>query len=299
MSFTSESGTQLKKRPKILLVDDNQANLITLRAVLDSPNYEVVEASSGLAAVTLCEEDEFALIVLDVHMPGIDGFETAKQIKAGGNNKDVPIIFVTATYHQDPAVKRGFEVGAIDYFGKPFDPDILKAKVGIYTELYLKTKRLEETEQLLKTHAQIKTLLEAMPVGVVIADIKGRVYESNGEAKRIWGGTPSVELNEYEQYKGWWPDSGKPVASHEWTMARALRDGQCIKEELIHIEAFDGTRKTILNSAYPIRSKEGAILGAVAIIQDITVRQKIAVDLEAGARQLLRDLHDLENLGHH
>ena len=284
-------------KTKVLLVDDVPANLVALKAVLDSPKYEMVETTSGQDAINMCEYDEFALIVLDVQMPGLDGFETARRIKAQEKNQDVPIIFVTATYQQDPAIKRGFEVGAIDYFGKPFDPEILKAKVGIYTELYLKTKRLEETEQLLKTHAQIKTLLEALPVGVIIADSKGRIYESNEEAKKIWGSVPSVELGEYDHYKGWSPTTGKPLASSEWAISRSLTEGQTIKEELINIESFDGVRKTILNSAYPIRAKDGSILGAVAIVQDITVRQKIAVDLESGARLLLKDLHDLENLG--
>jgi CheY-like chemotaxis protein len=285
-------------KTKVLLVDDIPANLIALRAVLDSPKYEMIEVTSGQDAIDTCSNEEFALIVLDVHMPGLDGFETARRIKAQDKNKDVPIIFVTATFREDPAIKRGFEVGAIDYFGKPFDPNILRAKVGIYTELYLKTKRLEETEQLLKTHAQIKTLLEAMPIGVIIADVKGRIYETNEEARRIWGGIPSVEFSEYDQYKGWWPQTGKQLASSEWAIARSLKDGQTIKEELINIESFDGVRKTVLNSAYPIKSKDGTVLGAVAIVQDITVRQKIAVDLESGARLLLKDLHDLENLGH-
>lgn len=273
MTDSTRTNKRVTQKPKLLLVDDNHANLIALSAVLDSPEYELVESFSGIEAVKLCDEQEFALIVLDVHMPGLDGFETAKRIKASGKNTDVPIIFVTATYREDPACKRGFEVGAIDYFGKPFDPDILKAKVAIYTNLYLKTKRLEETEQLLKTHAQIKTLLEAMPVGVIIADNQGHIYESNEEARKIWGGMPDDGFGEYE------------------AISRALADGQTSKEEHIDIEALDGVKKSILSSAYPIRAKDGTILGAVAIMQDITVRRNIADDFVTGAKQLINDLY--------
>lgn len=128
------------KKASILLVDDTPGNIVALRAVLNSPHYELVEAQSGLEAVKWCDEREFALIVLDVQMPGMDGFETARRIKEKGKNQDVPIIFITAIYQTDPFVKKGYEVGAIDYFGKPFEPEILKAKVGIYTELYLKSE---------------------------------------------------------------------------------------------------------------------------------------------------------------
>jgi len=229
---------------RILLVDDKNANIIALRAVLDSPKYELMEAQSGVEALRICIEHEFALIILDVHMPGLDGFETAKRIKATAKNKNAPIIFVTATFREDPSVRRGFEVGAIDYLGKPFDPEILKAKVGIYADLYLKTKRL--------------ALLETIPVGVIVADVDGQVYESNEETRKIWGGVPAVDMS-----------------SNKWAMARALSDGKSTKEERVNIEASDGTNKTILNSAYPIRGKDGTILGAVGILQDVTQFQTV------------------------
>lgn len=278
-------------KANILLVDDNLSNLLSLRAVLDSPDYNLIETTSGAEAVKLCEEQEFALIVLDVNMPIMDGFETAKQIKDCNRNKDAPIIFVTATYREDPFIKKGFAVGAIDYFGKPFDPDILKTKVEIYIQLYLRTKRLQETEELLKTHAQIKTLLEAMPVGVIIANADGEIYESNEEARRIWGGIRHIKLEKFDEYKGWWVESGLRLTAEEWGLARALTKGESSTNELIDIETFDGQKKTILNSSFPIRAKGGQILGAIVVLQDFSEQREFFNNVARQAKTLHRDTH--------
>jgi response regulator RpfG family c-di-GMP phosphodiesterase len=145
----------------VLIVDDYEPNIMALKATLQGPQYKLFEATSGEDALKLCNELEFALIILDIQMPGMDGFETARLIKGCKLNGEAPIIFVTAFYQADPFVQKGYAAGAIDYFGKPFDPSILKTKVNIYTELYLKTKRLRETAQSLRAHDQIKTLLDA------------------------------------------------------------------------------------------------------------------------------------------
>lgn len=276
-------------KANILIVDDYAPNLIALKVVLNSPRYNLVEAASGPEAIKLCNEMEFALIVLDIQMPGMDGFETAKKVKSETLNKDVPIMFVTAVHQADPFVKKGFEVGAIDYFGKPFEPDILKAKVSIYTDLYLKTKRLEETEQLLKTHDQIKILLDAIPVGVIVADIDGRIYQTNEEAQRIWCGVHLCTLDQYDLFKGWWSETGAPLSAKDWGLARALTKSEISKDEMIDIEAQDGQKKTVLHSAYPIHAKNGQVLGAVAIIQDVTVRREVADDIHRKVAELMRD----------
>lgn len=271
------------KRANILLVDDVPANLLALRVVLDLPQYNLIEAASGLEAVELCHNQDFALIILDVHMPGWDGFQTARKIKETGRNTDVPIIFVTAIYQEDPFIKKGFDVGAVDYFGKPFNPEILKAKVAIYTDLFLKTKRLQETEEFLKSHAQIKMLLEAIPIGIIIADADGRIYERNEEADRIWGGVRTFET----EHKGCWGGSGEPIESHGWPMTRALEKGEISKDKIIDIEAFDGIRRTIIDSAFPIRNMAGHIVGAIDILQDVTSRRRLAEDIENKIRTLL------------
>jgi CheY-like chemotaxis protein len=265
-----EEMTASGQKAKILIVDDYAPNILALKVTLEGPlNYDLYEASSGVEAIKLCKQHEFALIILDIQMPDLDGFETAKAIKNCQVNKDTPIIFVTAFYQADPFVQKGYEAGAIDYFGKPFEPNILKAKVGIYTELYLKTKRLQETASLLRSHDQIKTLLDNIPVGIVVADVDGFIFENNEEAKEIWGGIKRCRIEDLDQYKGWHSESGQRLRAEDWALTRALKSGEISNDELVHIECFDGTRKTIWNSAYPIKGKDGETVAAVAVFQDV------------------------------
>ena len=245
------------KRAKILIVDDVPANLIALQAVLSTAQYELIEANSGQEAVNLCMEQEFAAIVLDVHMPGMDGYKAARLIKQHGKNTEVPIMFLTATYSEQPHVMKGYEAGAIDYVGKPFDPDVLKAKVGIYADLYIKTKRLQETEALLASHGQIKALLDVMPVGVVVVDTSGKVYEMNEEAKRVW-------------------ENGEACSNPHWdALNKVLQTGEAAGELVAEIRCDHGVSRTISSNAFPIRGRTGDLLGAVLIVQDLTTRQEV------------------------
>ena len=120
------------QKTTLLLVDDQRSNLIALEAVLSGPEYNLILAQSGMEAIELVKRHDIALILLDIQMPGLDGFETARRIKAMESGRDIPIIFITAVYKEDPFIKKGYEAGAIDYFSKPFDPELLKLKVSLY-----------------------------------------------------------------------------------------------------------------------------------------------------------------------
>src|SRR5438552_559652 len=109
----------------LLLVDDKPANLLALEAVLKEDGYTIILANSGKEALDLLKEKEVDLILLDIQMPGMDGYETARRIKQMPACQNIPIIFITAIFTENPYVKKGYEVGAIDYFAKPFDPDLL------------------------------------------------------------------------------------------------------------------------------------------------------------------------------
>jgi CheY-like chemotaxis protein len=122
---------------KILLVDDRAENLIALEAILASLGQELVLARSGEAALAALLADEFAVILLDVVMPGMDGFETAAYIKRRARTQDVPIIFLTAAGADPELVFRGYAAGAVDYITKPFDPRVLRSKVAVLVELHL------------------------------------------------------------------------------------------------------------------------------------------------------------------
>jgi CheY-like chemotaxis protein len=137
------------ERAKILLVDDRPENLVALEAVLGALDQTLVRATSGEEALKALLTEEFAVILLDVQMPGLDGFETAAHIKRRERTKDIPIIFLTAVSNGPHHTFRGYAAGAVDYLAKPFDPWILRAKVSVFVELHRKNLLLKEQAQLL------------------------------------------------------------------------------------------------------------------------------------------------------
>ena len=135
---------------EILIVDDRKENLLALEAALASPEYKLVRASSGDEALRYLLDHEPALILLDVQMPKLDGFETASIIKSSPRTREIPIIFITASNSDERVVATGYEYGAVDYINKPFDVSILRSKVGVFVDLYNKTQRLIGTERQLR-----------------------------------------------------------------------------------------------------------------------------------------------------
>ncbi|MER5882297.1 response regulator [Streptomyces sp. NPDC001941] len=130
-------------RASILLVDDMEDNLVALEAVLGSLNEPLVRARSGEEAMKALLRHTFAVVLLDVRMPGMDGFETASNIKRLDQTKDVPIIFLTGTDADSGYAFRGYATGAADFLTKPFDPWVLRAKVNVFLELHRKNRQLE------------------------------------------------------------------------------------------------------------------------------------------------------------
>jgi CheY-like chemotaxis protein len=141
------------QKARILLVDDRAENLIALEAILSSLNQQLVPVRSGEAALKALLTDEFAVILLDVVMPGMDGFETAAHIKRRARTHDVPIIFLTAAGAEPDHAFRGYAAGAVDYIAKPFDPWVLRAKVAVFVDLYMKNRQLREQSDLLRRQA--------------------------------------------------------------------------------------------------------------------------------------------------
>lgn len=142
------------KKVNILLVDDRKENLLSLEAVLDSPRYRLVCVQSGEEALRCVLKEEFALILLDVQMPGLNGFETAKLIKQREKSKNIPIIFVTAISKATEHVLEGYESGAIDYIFKPFHPDTLAMKVEGFVQLYLNQQKIEYQSMMLQSRTR-------------------------------------------------------------------------------------------------------------------------------------------------
>ena len=131
-----------EERVNILLVDDHVENLVALEALLSDLGRNLVRAQSGIDALRYLLHLEFALIILDVDMPVIDGFETAALIREREKSRHTPIIFLTAINKAEPHVSKGYSLGAVDYLTKPFVPEILRSKVSVFVELHKKREQV-------------------------------------------------------------------------------------------------------------------------------------------------------------
>lgn len=139
----------------ILMVDDRPENLLSLEAILNDPDYRLVKALSGDEALGHLLNTNFVVILLDVNMPGMDGFQTAELIRSRDSSSQIPIIFITAVNQDNADVLRGYSIGAVDYVFKPILPEVLRAKVGVYVSLFRKTKELERSNRDLEEFAYV------------------------------------------------------------------------------------------------------------------------------------------------
>jgi PAS domain S-box-containing protein len=186
------------------MVDDRAENLLALDAILEPLGERLVRAHSGDEALKCLLTDEFAVILLDVQMPGLNGFETAEMIKSRERTRFVPIIFLTAISKDEAYVFRGYSVGAVDYMSKPFQPDVLRSKVSVFVDLYRKQRQLKRQERMLREAAIREVELEhraqllaheartAQIVGtamdaIIALDADRRVTLFNAAAERMFG----------------------------------------------------------------------------------------------------------------
>ena len=169
----------------ILVVDDKPANLLALRKILIKPGLNIIEARSGNDALALLLEHDFALILLDVQMPDMDGFETAEIIRGNEATKNIPIIFVTAINKEQKYVFEGYSKGAVDYLFKPLDPDILQNKVNIFLELY------RQKEDLKNTNIELKQATEK-----IIEQQEDLIEEERLKVLLQMAGAKALELNQ-------------------------------------------------------------------------------------------------------
>jgi len=204
-----EAAPEIKRTPpeervNILLVDDRVENLLALDAILEPLGERLVRAQSGDEALKCLLTNEFAVILLDVQMPGLNGFETAGLIKSRERTRFIPIIFLTAISKDEKYVFRGYSVGAVDYMSKPFEPDVLRSKVAVFVDLYRKQRQIKQQERLLREAAvrevelEHRTLLLAQEArtaqivstaldAIVVLDADRRIVVFNRAAERMFG----------------------------------------------------------------------------------------------------------------
>ena len=279
----------------ILIVDDEPKNLTVLETVLDNPDYRLVRAESADQALLALVDDEFALLILDIRIPGMTGFELAHLIKERKKTSRVPIIFLTAYYNEDQHVLEGYGAGAVDYLLKPVNPAILRSKVAAFAELHRKSRALvaevterrraeeqlrelnetleqrvtERTEAQRLSEARYRHLVHALPAAVYSTDERGCITLYNQAAVVLWGREPEVGKDFWcGSWKIYRPD-GTPLPLDECPMAVALREGRAIRGEEIVIERPDGTRRHVLPHPVPMYG-DGGVVGAINMLIDIS-----------------------------
>ncbi len=251
--------------PKLLLVDDVPANLVALEAVLAPLGCDLVRASSGEAALRALLRDDFAAILLDVQMPGLDGFQTAQLIRRRERSRHIPIVFLTAVSKEREFIYQGYAHGAVDYLVKPFNPDILRAKIAVLVELHQRREQVRvQAEELLRHEREAherdsairyQTLVDSMPQGVWVSAADGSTERVN----RVWSALSHRGLH------GSWLDAvhpdDRPLAEERWTAA--LAGGETFECE-VRIEG-----RWYLARALPERDARGTIQRWIGTATDV------------------------------
>lgn len=277
---------------RILLVDDRPQNLLALEATLEPLGHSLVRATSGEQALKQLLEHEFALILMDVQMPELDGFQTARFIRGHWRTAGIPIIFISATSRDSDQVFQGYSHGAVDYLLKPFDPQILKSKVSIFVELYQRGQQLKAQAKLLREHdvalvekrseQRYRRLTEAMPLAMWAARPDGTVYYCN----RIWSeysGVTCDRLTGLVDPEVVHPDDiGAVRAAWEKSMAVG-----CPFEVEHRLKRRDGEYLWHLGRGVPERDERGAIEGWIVTATDIDAQKRA----ERVRRQLFEHEH--------
>ncbi|AFZ25911.1 PAS/PAC sensor hybrid histidine kinase [Cylindrospermum stagnale PCC 7417] len=261
----------------ILLVDDHSENLLALEAILQSLGQNLVRATSGAQALRCLLSQDFAVILLDVQMPDMDGFETATLIRQRERSHFTPIIFLTAFSTSDSMVFKGYSLGAVDYLFKPLDSEILRSKVAAFVDLFQKTAEVERqaaelmavNAQLRKSEEQFRSLSACSPVGIFLTDIAGRCTYTNPRYQSILGLNPTESLA-----ADWWQSlypEDQPQALAEWFIC--IREGREYSREFRILTPAGILRWVSLRSS-PMFSDQGEVVSYVGTIEDISDRQQ-------------------------
>ena len=303
------------QKVNILLVDDEPANLLALEALLADLGQNLIKAQSGEAALRLVLKQDFAAVLLDVQMQGLDGFETAKLIRGRDRSRHTPIIFITGHEVSRLTLEQAYLLGAVDYLVKPLVPVILKAKVAGFVELFQKTEQVRrQAEQLRQVERRefegkladenrrlqdqwewLRVTLASIGDAVIATDPQGAVTFLNRVAQSLTGWSQ-------EEAVGRPLESVFPVIDEatrmpvEHPVAKVIRAGTVVGlGNHTVLLARDGTEKPIDNSAAPIRTSEGRTLGVVLIFRDVTEprrAQKAVLDSEARKAAILQTALD-------
>jgi PAS domain S-box-containing protein len=319
MTATAQSTPRtvfaLRDQVDILIVDDRNENLLALEAILEPLGQRLVMAHSGEEALRMLLTNDFAVILLDVQMPGMNGFETAQLIKSRERTRYIPIIFLTAISKEEEYVFRGYQVGAVDYISKPFQPDVLRAKVAVFVDLYLKQKRIGEQEsllreserrvmelrhmrELLQSEARFREIVSTAMDAIVIFDAEYRVTLFNNAAERMFNCATARAIG--RSISDFFPESTTMDAVRE-ICDKARNQGATDKSNgggpAEHVAALTGRRAS--GQEFPIEvsiscfeGKDG--LQYTMIVRDVSERMRQEEELRAQAVELERTTAELK-----
>ena len=254
----------MSDQASILLVDDQEENLLALEAVLEPLGQRLVRAHSGEEALGALLRDDFALILLDVQMPGMDGFQTATFIKQRQKTTHIPIIFLTALSKEMHHMFRGYSAGAVDYVVKPFDPMILRSKVQVFVDLHRKERELRASEE------RFRTAFENAPIGVALVTVEGEILEVNRSLAQILGQPEGVFI-------------GKSLidAVHREDIDSFTLDGNCE----VRFMRIDGVPVWAEVNASTVHDGGGRQRHVIVQVEDITDRKEAERERAARARE--------------
>ncbi|QIK37869.1 response regulator [Caldichromatium japonicum] len=273
----------------ILIVDDHAHNLFTLRTLIERHLQEVrvLEARSGQEAIDLTlSHPDIDLIILDIQMPEMDGFQTARLFKLRKRTRNIPIIFLTAAFKSEEFQRQGFAVGAVDYLLKPIEDTLLINKISGYFRLIEKERTLnrtlelkvaERTRELLEARQYLENIIDHMGEALLVLDPEGRIKLTNPAACRMLGYRESdligMSIGDIFEEEG---DEQAGAFMGLWLEA-LIRTGALSKIEARFI-ASDGRRVPILFSRTAIKDAEGRITDIICIAKDMTGYTRIDGD---------------------
>jgi PAS domain S-box-containing protein len=279
----------MARQIEILAVDDRPENLLALDGLLQEPWLRIVKAQSGNEALSLMLDHDFALVLLDVQMPEMDGFETATLMRSLTKTRDTPIIFVTAISKEDKHIFKGYESGAVDYLCKPFEPEILQSKVKVFCDLYLAKMQAEMDRKLLET------TLHSIGDGVIATDTTGLITFINQTAAKLtgWAQHEAVGKDLHSIFQITDPEGN----ALEIQIPAAAPDEE---KEALKIEGCLASRTSFLlpieYSSDSIIGDNGQVLGLIMAFNDIHVRKE-AEEEKANLQEQLRQAQKMEAIG--
>jgi PAS domain S-box-containing protein len=273
----------------ILLVDDAPANLLALEAVLQTLGEPLVRANSGQEALRRLRDADFAAVLLDVRMPGMDGFETARLIRAQRRSRRTPIIFVTADA-SDLSVEEAYAMGAVDFLTKPIVPTVLKAKLAFFVELHRSRQELQAAERkAVQDRAFLSAVLEAVEDGIVACGPDGTLTLFNRATREFHGvaAEPASADKWAREYDLFGPDGVTPLPPEARPLQRALA-GEVVRNAEVVIAPPGGRMRYLLASGQPLYDESGHNLGAVVSMHDVSAQREAEAAREAAIAEQTR-----------